>query len=141
YTSGRFNPRFAKLTAIQVNPFIKFKGIEFFGVYEMAMGGELEGGTKEGSFTQLGAELICRFGGQEQFYLGGRYNSVTGEQIEDADTQTIERINIGGGWFLTKNVITKVEYVTQSYSGDAYEGTKYEDGKFNGVMVEAAISF
>lgn len=28
---GRFNPRFKKLTAIQVNPFINYKGLEFSG--------------------------------------------------------------------------------------------------------------
>lgn len=141
YTSGRFNPRFKKLTAIQINPFVKFKNLEFFGIYEMAMGAELEDETKEGSFTQLGAELLYRFGGKNQFYVGGRYNSVSGEQTEDAETQTIDRMNVGGGWFLTKNVVTKVEYMTQSYSGKAYEGSKYEDGSFNGVMIEAAISF
>lgn len=141
YTSGRFNPRFKKLTAIQINPFVKYKGLEFFGIYEMAMGSELEDGTKEGSFTQLGAELLYRFGGKDQFYVGGRYNSVSGEQTEDEETQTIDRMNVGGGWFLTKNVVTKVEYMTQSYSGKGYEGRKYEDGSFNGVMIEAAISF
>lgn len=141
YTSGRFNPRFKKLTAFQINPFVKFKGLEFFGVYEMAMGDELEDGTKEGSFTQMGAELLYRFGGKDQFYVGGRYNTVSGEATEDADTQTIDRMNVGGGWFMTKNVVTKVEYMTQSYSGDGYEGGPKEGGSFNGVMVEAAISF
>src|SRR5690606_28855961 len=76
YTSGRFNPGFKKLTAIQVNPFIKFQGFEFFGIYEKAMGGDLENKVEEGSFTQLGAELLYRFGGTEQFYIGGRYNTV-----------------------------------------------------------------
>lgn len=141
FTSGRYNPRFKKLTAIQINPFVKYKGLEFFGIYEMISGGELENETKEGSFTQLGAELLYRFGGKDQFYIGGRYNSVSGEKTEDADTQTIDRMNVGGGWFMTKNVLTKVEFVNQSYSGDAYEGSKYEDGSFSGVMIEAAISF
>jgi hypothetical protein len=53
----------------------------------------------------------------------------------------IDRFNIGGGWFLTKNVLAKLEYVTQNFDGEGYAGTKYEDGEFNGVMVEAVISF
>src|SRR5690606_2547777 len=118
YTSGRFNPKFQKLTAFQINPFVKFKGLEFFGIFEMAQGGELKKvsdapAVKEGSFTQLGAELLYRFGGKEQFYLGGRYNSVSGEVVEDAETMDIARINFGGGWFLTKTILTKVEYVSQ----------------------------
>lgn len=35
---GGYIPRFTKLTAIQFNPFIKFKGLEFFGIYEIANG-------------------------------------------------------------------------------------------------------
>lgn len=53
----------------------------------------------------------------------------------------IDRFNIGGGWFLTKNVLAKLEYVTQNFDGEGYAGTKYEGGEFNGVMVEAVISF
>ncbi len=33
---GRYNARFTKLTAIQINPFVKFLGLEFFGIYELA---------------------------------------------------------------------------------------------------------
>jgi hypothetical protein len=138
--SGRFNPNFRKLTAIQFNPFVKFKGAEFFGVYEIANGSS--GGTDDlkGSYTQLGIELLYRFGQDEKFYLGGRYNTVSGKQTEDSKDRNIQRINVGGGWFLTKNIITKLEYVQQTYSGDGWTGALY-NGKFNGVMLEAAISF
>lgn len=139
--SGRFNPRFRKLTAVQINPFVKFKGLEFFGIYEIAMGGKLDNNTQEGTFTQIAGELLYRFGSEEQFYLGGRYNLVSGEATDKSDTQTIDRLNIGGGWFLTDNILTKVEYVNQNYSGKGYEGSKYEGGSFDGVMVEATISF
>src|SRR5690606_16960838 len=33
---GRYNARFTKLTAVQINPFVKFKGLELFGVWEKA---------------------------------------------------------------------------------------------------------
>ena len=105
---GRFNPRFKKLTAIQVNPFINYKGLEFFGIYEVASNSDDQGG---GAFTQLAGELLYRFGNTEQFYLGGRYNTVSGEMVENALTQEINRLNIGGGWYMTKNVMAKLEYV------------------------------
>ncbi|MGE4290471.1 MAG: hypothetical protein AB7E36_17485 [Salinivirgaceae bacterium] len=138
FTSGRFNPGFKQITAIQINPFIKFKGLEVFGIYEMAMGGEADG---DGSFTQLAAEALYRFGGNEQFYVGGRYNQVSGKQTDAAESISINRVNVGGGWFLTKNIVAKAEYVQQNYSGDGYNGTTFEGGKFNGIMLEAAISF
>ncbi len=141
---GRFNARFTKVTAIQINPFIRFKGLEFFGVYEIS-GGSNEFTTptvdKEGSFTQVAGEVLYRFGKDEKFYIGGRYNTVSGKMRESAaENMDISRMNIGGGWFLTKNILTKIEYVKQQYKGDAWTG-RFAGAEFSGVVIEAAISF
>jgi hypothetical protein len=141
---GRFNARFQKLNAFQVNPFVKFKGLEFFGIYEIASGKDVP--NNDGSFTQLAGELLYRFGSTEQFYLGGRYNTVKGKFDNDATVdQEIERLNIGGGWFLTKNVLTKVEYVKQNYNNEptAWTGanSRFNGGEFKGLVIEAIISF
>lgn len=135
--SGRFNPRYAYQTAFQINPFVKYQGLEFFGLIEQVNNGADAGG----GFTQLGGELIYRFGADENVYLGGRYNTVTGEQTDAASEIEISRINFGGGWFLTENVLTKLEYVKQSYDGDGYNGSLYQGAEFSGIMVEAVISF
>ena len=141
---GRYNPRFKKLTAIQINPFVKFKGLEFFGIYELASGNnETQAPTAdtEGSFTQLAAELVYRFGESERFYVAGRYNTVTGKTVESAsDDLEINRFNIGGGWFLSKNIVMKLEYVNQEYTGNAWGG-RFAGAQFDGFNVEAAISF
>jgi hypothetical protein len=55
----RFNPGFGYQTAIQFNPFIKFKGLEFFGIMEFVNNGNDAVG---GSFTQVGLEGLYRFG-------------------------------------------------------------------------------
>ena len=134
----RFNPSFPHQTAFQVNPFVKFMGAEVFGVFEQAMGGP----DGAGSFTQLGGELIYRIGADEDVYLGGRYNTVNGSMTDGGDEMTIDRFNIGGGWFLTDNVLAKVEYVSQTYGGDGFVGSnKFEGAEFSGVVLEAAISF
>ena len=133
----RFNPGFAYQTAFQVNPFVKFQGLEFFGVIEQSQGG----GADAGSYTQLGGELLYRFGNLEQFYVGGRYNTVSGSATADGAKQDISRLNLGGGWFMTANVLTKLEYVTSSYDGAGFSGSKYEGAEYNGVMLEAVISF
>lgn len=141
---GRFNAKFAKQNAFQVNPFIKFKGLEFFGVYEVADGSNTltePTATEEGSYTQMGGELLYRFGSTEQFYLAGRLNTVRGKALDsNAKNQGIERYNLGGGWFLSKNILAKVEYVRQQYTGTAWTG-RYFDAEFNGIVFEAAISF
>lgn len=141
---GRFNARFTKLTALQINPFIKFKGLEFFGIYELANGNNeftQPGPDTEGGFTQLAAELLYRFGTNEKFYIGGRYNTVNGKMRESAtENLDISRLNLGGGWFISKNVLTKLEYVKQSYNGEAWTG-RFAGAQFNGVTLEAVISF
>lgn len=135
----RFDPGFSnELTSIMINPFIKYQGVEFFGVYEVASGkATAEPDTR--SFTQVGAELLYRFGNNENLYVGGRYNLVTGETAAGDDVD-IDRVNIGGGWFLTKNVLTKVEYVNQSYDGFP-TGSPLNGASFNGLMIEAIVSF
>lgn len=154
--SGRFNPGIKNGVAFQINPFVKFKGLEFFGVFEMNTGftsstiEETSGSTKA-SYTQLGAELLYRFGGWEQFYVGGRFNNVSGHSdytTTEAPNQQISRINLGGGWFMTKNVLMKLEYMMQSYNENsgtdmpwAGNSMNLNGSKVNGVVVEAVICF
>ena len=82
---------------------------------------------------------MYRFGSDEKFYVGGRYNSVSAEDVSGVDID-ITRFNIGGGWFMTKNIVAKVEYVTQKYDGFA-TGNVLDGGKFSGFVAEAVISF
>lgn len=139
FRTGRFNPGFAnEITAVMINPFVKYRSTEFYGVFENASGkAAAETGTR--TFNQYGMELIQRFGEEENIYLGGRYNLVTGELNDDNDVD-ITRLNLGGGWFLTQNILAKAEYVTQTYKGFP-AGSIYDDGKFNGFVIEAVISF
>lgn len=136
---GRFNPAFKQMTALQLNPFVKFGGLEFFGVLESVSNSEEEG---DGQFTQLAGELLYRFGGREQFYIGGRYNEVSGKnKASDAEETKITRMNVGGGWFMTNNIIVKMEYMDQQYKSGFPETNKLNGGEFHGVNIEAAISF
>lgn len=135
--SPRVNPNFPYQTAFQINPFVKFQGLEFFGVFEVASNGADEGG----SFTQLGAEALYRLGANEDFYIGGRYNSVSGDFSDTVTDYEVDRINIGGGWFLSDNVLAKLEYVQQTYGGDFTIGGPLQDAEFSGFMIEAVIAF
>lgn len=134
----RFNPRFGYQTAFQFNPFVKFKDFEFFGIIESVSNGNDEVG---GAFNQLGLEALYRFGGNEQWYVGGRYNSVSGESADAAPTREIDRTNFGLGWFMTNNVLVKLERVNQEYTGAGWTGGRFQDGSFDGWAFEAVIGF
>lgn len=139
YSSGLITPGFTnELTAIMINPFVKYKGLEFFGMVEK-VSGKTKAEVDERDFTQLGAELIYRFGKNENLYVAGRYNNVTGETAASEDVD-VTRFNIGGGWFMTKNILVKFEYVNQKYDGYAKTNILNE-GKFSGFVAEAVIAF
>ncbi|MEZ4875309.1 MAG: hypothetical protein R2793_07645 [Flavobacteriaceae bacterium] len=120
FRTGRFDPGFRnEMTAIMINPFIKYKGFEFFGMYETITGradSELDANFDkvDRNWNQIMVELLYRFGNNENFYIAGRYNSASGELASKVDV-SISRINAGFGVFLTKNVLAKLEYVSQEY--------------------------
>lgn len=134
----RFNPGFAYHTAFMINPFVKFKGLEFFGVYESTKRGDDAVG---GSYSQFGGEVLYRFGTDERMFIGGRYNALSGEPADGAATRDIKRTNLGFGWFLTNNVMMKTEYVSSKYEGDGWIGSKLQGAEFSGIVIEATIGF
>lgn len=141
FTSGRWNPGFRdQITSIIFNPFLKFKGFELFGNIEQATGTLNDKETDARTWTQLGGDIIYRFGRNEDFYLGARYNTVSGPQPFQTNDVTIDRIAGVAGVFITNNILAKVEYVRQDYNGYE-EKSIYHGGQFSGLMVEGAITF
>lgn len=140
FRSGRVTPDMnAKMTSVMLNPFIKAGGLEFLGVAEFISGKKI-GEEDNRNWTQLGAELLYRFGASENLYAGARYNAASGELAGSTEKVSVNRLNIGGGWFMTKNVVTKLEYVSQVYK-DYPAASKLHGAKFNGFVLEAAIAF
>jgi hypothetical protein len=144
FRSGRFDPSLnGKLTSVMLNAFAKTSGFEFFGTAELANGrSNAATDTEDRAVNQYAAEGIYRFGDNENLFVGARYNIVnaeifTGGALEDVK---IDRFALGAGWFLTKNVLLKGEYVNQKYSD--FPNIDYRhNGKFNGVVFQAAIGF
>lgn len=145
FTSGQINPGFTnKITAVSINPFIKYRGLEFFGTYELANGAESPTTTtpnpKSRQFTQMAGEVVYRFLKNEQLYIGARYNTVKGQLAGYTNDISIDRTQLALGWYATKNMLLKMEYVSQKYND--FATTDYRNGaKFSGMMVEAAIAF
>ncbi|CAM3616312.1 hypothetical protein [Flavobacterium chungbukense] len=146
-----FNPNFKNwATTYMINPFIKYKGLEFFGTIELASGGDKAGTDDKRTANQYASELIYRFGKTEQFYLGGKYNTVSGKLSNaDAKEVTVDKFEASAGWFMTKNILAKLNYVNQNYknysqfTGDPATGNvnNFYGGKFNGLVFEAVIAF
>lgn len=187
--NGRYNPGLTdKLTTSMVNLFVKYKpmewlAVESFSTYEMAKGRNTKEAV-ERSATQVASDLVFRFGKDENFFVGARYNKVdadvagsaavaavaavaakNGTPIDATDLTkgfstlgtpavaakaaipagaayaiSIDRIAFSAGWFLTKNVMAKVEYVKQNYNGFLV-GDMNNGAKFSGLTAQAVIGF
>lgn len=149
FTSGVLNPGYSReVTALMLNPFIKLRGLEIFGVAEMARGrngGEYAAGADKRETTQLAGEALHRFWG-DRLYAGGRWNQVesrlAGPATALAQTSdvTVTRYQLGGGWFVTPLVLLKAEYVDQQYRG-FLPTDRRNGGHFRGLMIEGAVAF
>ncbi|HEU5146408.1 MAG TPA: hypothetical protein VFT90_06830, partial [Chryseosolibacter sp.] len=152
--------------ALMINPFVKFKGLEVFGTYEIMSGnsqvenGEIQSSDPaqpalskldDRSFNQYAVDGLYRFA-NNKMYIGAKYNvaegdlafgqSTTQPAISQGirDNVKVERTAIAAGWFITPNILMKAEYVTQKYL-DFPAADIRNNGKFEGFVVEGIIGF
>jgi hypothetical protein len=147
FTSGLINPQFRRsVTALQLNPFVKVAGLELFGVAERAKGTNTATEATQRTTKQYAIDGVYRFLPREQAYVGARYNTVSSDlnfgSGATATTQNVgvDRVEVGGGLFVTPNILLKVEGVRQTY--DDFPTTDIRNGgKFNGFMIEGTVAF
>lgn len=130
FRSGRWGPgsNQTEMNSYMANIFVQFHGLEVFGIYEIMKGVRNQA---DQHFTQTALQALYRLG---DFYVGTRLN-----KVDNNDGSDVNRVNIGGGWYMVDNVIMKLDYVSQKYDGPAHGDI--DGGKFNGLVLEAAISF
>ncbi len=138
--SGNLQPGFSNhVTAFVANPFIKYGRLELFGNLETATGA---GATEltDRTWRQGSGEVLYRFLGKEQAYVAARYNVASGGLVGLVGDAQIDRTQLAAGLFITRNILAKVEYVRQSYSGFAPTDIR-SGGLFHGLMFEGAVGF
>jgi hypothetical protein len=138
--SGAIQPGLSNsIHSVVVNPFIQFKGLEFFGNFERAKG-RAAGETANRTWKQNVEEVVYRFAADQRLFVAARYNTAAGQLTVGTPDVTVKRSQVGGGWFLTPNVLTKIEFVNQKYldfpTTDIRNG-----GQFKGFMVEGVVAF
>jgi len=140
FRSGMLGPGMThKMTSFVVNPFIKFNGLELFGLAERAKGRTLTE-TVERTWHQYAVDGTFRFLPGEPLYVAARYNTVAGPLAGTTTDVGATRWQFAAGWYLTDNVVLKGEYITQKYNG--YAPTNIlNGGKFHGLMIEGAVAF
>ncbi|MBB3187492.1 hypothetical protein [Microbacter margulisiae] len=117
--------------SLMVNLFAAYQRAELFTTYEVASGTNVQNGPHY-TYNQFAVEGIYHMGDKDQYYLGARYNEVSNQL-----SQSVNRVQLAAGWYLTKNILLKAEYVDQKYHVPAYTA----NAGFKGLMVESGISF
>jgi hypothetical protein len=160
YTTGRLNPGFSdKVTALSGNLFLKFMGLESFTTLEQASGRQKDEITGERTANQFATDLLYRFGKDENFWVGARYNTFSATMPKTAAVNAVanpvttavaalapykvgaDKLAVSAGWFITKNVMAKLEYVQQNYDYKNAPQSILNGGKFSGFIVEAVVGF
>jgi hypothetical protein len=140
FTSGLINPGFRnKVKAYQLNPFVKFRGLELFGVVERAEGRALVEAT-ERTWNHYAIDTVYRFLADEKMFVGIRYNRAEGPLAGIAGDVGAKRWQFAGGWFITPGLLAKIEYVDQKYFGWPEANIK-NGGRFKGLMAEGVVAF
>ena len=137
--SGTINPGFSyKVTAYQVNPFVKYKGLELFGVIEHATG-RTAAEIRERTWNQYAGDVVYRFA-DDKWFAGVRYTWAKGELAGIANKVDVDRTQVAVGYFLNHYLLMKAEFVNQNYNN--FPATDIRNGgKFHGFVGQAVLAF
>jgi hypothetical protein len=138
--SGNVRPGFShNVTAVQVNPFVKLRGLEVFGVIEQAKG-RAASESVDRTWKQQAVDVVYRALPGEPVYLGFRYNRARGALAGISNDVGVNRWQLAAGWFILPGLLVKLEQVHQKYV-DFPATSIYKGGWFKGHMVEGVIAF
>lgn len=123
--------------------------IKLYGHYGIAQDKDINGsapGNPEEKWNYYAADAVYNF--TPALYGAVRYSSANTSKLGGADSDgSVNRIQVGGGFWLTKNLLMKLEYVDQKYSGFS-EGQivnngiqAWRDPEFSGFISEVSFSF
>lgn len=123
--------------------------LQFYGNFGRTTDKDINGpaaGTPEETWNYYAAQATYNI--TPALYAAARYSGATTSMLNGTPSDgKVNRIQIGGGLWLTKNVLVKVEYVDQKYRGFA-TGQMVNNGvqawrnpEFSGVISEVSFAF
>ena len=103
-------------------------------------------GTPEETWTYYNGDIVYKF--TPAIYAAARYSAATTDMLAGRATDgTVNRIQVGGGLWMTKNLLAKLEYVSQKYTGfkqgDMVNNNiqAWRGPAFNGFVAEVSFAF
>ena len=123
--------------------------VKLYAHYGMTRDTDVNGpapGTPEERWSYYAAQAMYKF--NPALYAVARYSAASADQISGSNSNgRVNRFQVGGGLWLTRNMLAKFEYVTQKYSGFE-NGVVLNNGvaawrnpSFKGLISEVSFSF
>jgi len=79
-------------------------------------------------------EGVYRFLKNDNLYAGARYIIVNVEIVSDTFDASVERYQVGTGWFKSPSGLAEMEYMRQTYT--VFPSTHiFHEGAFDGVIM------
>lgn len=123
--------------------------VKLYGHYGVTSDKDTNGsgaGQPEDRWRYYAGDVVYRF--TPAIYAAARYSAADAMKISNIHSNgKVDRIQFGGGLWLTRNLLVKVEYVTQKYRGFT-QGNMVNNGiqawrnpSFKGVVSEVSFAF
>jgi predicted porin len=123
--------------------------IKFYGHLGRTQDKDINGtgvGTPEETWNYYAADAVYNL--TPALYAAARYSTASTQRLAGRATDgQVNRIQVGGGLWLTRNMLMKLEYVTQKYDGfrqpDMVNNNiqAWRDPAFNGFVAEVSFAF
>jgi len=103
-------------------------------------------GTPEETWNYYTGDVVYKI--TPALYAAARYSAATTDMLGGRETDgKVNRIQVGGGFWVTRNMLMKLEYVTQKYTGfrqgDMVNNNiqAWRDPAFKGFVAEVSFAF
>ena len=103
-------------------------------------------GSPEEEWNYFAGDVVYEF--TPALYAAARYSGAMTDMLAGRPTDgKVNRVQVGGGFWLTKNMLAKLEYVQQKYTGfgqgDMVNNNiqAWHDPEFSGFVAEVSFSF
>lgn len=123
--------------------------IKLYGHYGRTQDKDINGsvaGTPEETWNYYAGDVVYKI--TPALYAAARYSGATTDMLAGRATDgKVNRIQVGGGFWLTRNMLMKLEYVTQKYNGfvqgDMVNNNlqAWRDPEFKGFVAEVSFAF
>lgn len=137
------------VTATQLDLTWRYHPFEIYGYFGWMQDADINGnapGTPKDTWLYYAFEAIYSI--TDRLYLAGRYSGASARYLNDfSSSGIVNRIQLGGGYWVFDTVLGKLEFVYQKYSrfderdGEVSGVDVWLGPDFKGVIVEASFGF